>query len=151
MGTSIATDTTFEPLVLASPRPVLVDFWADWAGPCKLLVPELDKLAAKYEGVVDVVTLDIEANPAMSAAFNIQSIPTIGYFRPGRLPQFIVGFRPAEQLEAEFEIATNPIAVPLGTGAAVLDQVRKLGELRDAGVLTEDEFAIKKRVLLEQL
>jgi thioredoxin 1 len=97
-----ATDATFEELVLKAERPVVVDFWAEWCGPCKMVAPELAKLAEKYEGAVDVIKVDVDANPRISQAFNIMSIPTIAFFRPGSQPQGVVGFRPLEQLEQQF-------------------------------------------------
>jgi len=99
-----ATEETFEELVLKNPRPVVVDFWATWCGPCKMVAPELEKLAAKYEGAVDVVKVDVDANPGISQAFQIQSIPTIAFFRQGEAPQGVVGFRALEQLEAQFQL-----------------------------------------------
>jgi thioredoxin 1 len=99
------TDETFEEIVLKSERPTVVDFWAVWCGPCKMVAPEMEKLAAKYEGKVDVVKVDVDANPRLSQAFNIMSIPTIAYFKPGSTPQGVVGFRPLEQLEVQFGLA----------------------------------------------
>jgi thioredoxin 1 len=100
-----ATDATFEELVLNAERPVVVDFWAAWCGPCKLVAPEMEKLAAKYEGAVDVVKVDVDANPGLSRAFNIMSIPTIAFFQPGKQPMGVVGFRPLDQLEQSFGLA----------------------------------------------
>jgi thioredoxin 1 len=99
------TDETFEEIVLKSERPTVVDFWAVWCGPCKMVAPEMEKLAAKYDGKVDVVKVDVDANPRLSQAFNIMSIPTIAYFKPGATPQGVVGFRPLEQLEVQFGLA----------------------------------------------
>jgi thioredoxin 1 len=100
-----ATDDTFEALVLQNDKPVVVDFWAAWCGPCKMVAPEMEKLAAKYDGAVDVVKVDVDANPRLSQAFNIMSIPTIAFFKPGAQPQGVVGFRPLEQLEQQFGLA----------------------------------------------
>ena len=98
----VATDATFEELVLHNEKPVVVDFWATWCGPCKMVAPEMEKLAEKYAGKVDVVKVDVDANPGLSRAFNIMSIPTIAFFKPGSQPQGVVGFRPLEQLEQQF-------------------------------------------------
>ena len=100
-----ATDANFEELVLKAERPVVVDFWAAWCGPCKMVAPEMEKLAEKYDGRVDVVKVDVDANPRLSQAFNIMSIPTIAFFKPGATPQGVVGFRPLEQLEVQFGLA----------------------------------------------
>jgi len=113
-----ATDTTFEELVLKSERPVVVDFWATWCGPCRMVAPELEKLAEKYEGAVDVVKVDVDANPGLSQAFNILSIPTIAFFQPGKQPMGVVGFRPLEQLEQHFGLEQYATADETATAAA---------------------------------
>lgn len=97
-----ATDETFESLVLNNDKPVVVDFWATWCGPCRMVAPEMEKLAAKYDGVVDVVKVDVDANPGISRTYSIMSIPTIAFFKPGEQPRGVVGFRPLEQLEQTF-------------------------------------------------
>ena len=108
MAIKTATDATFEVEVIQNDRPVVVDFWAAWCGPCKLVAPEMEKLAAKYEGSIDIVKVDVDANPGLSRAFNIMSIPTIAFFAPGKQPMGVVGFRPAEQLETQFNLASFP-------------------------------------------
>jgi thioredoxin 1 len=97
------TDASFEADVANSPRPVIVDFWAPWCGPCKLVAPELEKLAAQYAGTVDIVKVNVDENPSLQRAFNIMSIPTIAFFKgDGAQPVGAVGFQTAEQLESRF-------------------------------------------------
>ncbi len=105
MAIQHATDDTFQKLVLESERPVVVDFWAAWCGPCKMVAPELEKLAEKYDGLVDVVKVDVDANPGLSMAFGIQSIPTIAFFKQGEQPRGVIGFMPLAQLEKAFGLA----------------------------------------------
>lgn len=100
-----ATEATFEELVLKSEVPVVVDFWATWCTPCKMVAPEMEKLASKYEGTVQVVKVDVDANPGISQQFQIMSIPTIAFFRPGQQPKGVVGFQPLERLEQQFGLA----------------------------------------------
>jgi thioredoxin len=100
----VATDATFEALVLNNDKPTVVDFWATWCGPCRLVAPEIDKLAAKYAGSVDVVKVDVDANPETAMKYGIMSIPTVAYFKPGEPPRAAVGFRPLEALEQAFEL-----------------------------------------------
>jgi len=103
MAIKHATDADFQQVVLEADKPVIVDFWAAWCGPCKLVAPELEKLASKYEGAIDIVKVDVDANPALSRGFNIMSIPTIAFFPgEGKQPMGVMGFQPAEQLEARF-------------------------------------------------
>ena len=101
----VATDENWEQLVLNNDKPVVVDFWAAWCGPCRMVAPEIDKLADKYAGAVDVVKLDVDANPMISQTYGIMSIPTVAFFRPGQSPVGVVGFRPLDQLELAFELA----------------------------------------------
>jgi thioredoxin 1 len=111
----VGTDANFEELVLKAEKPVVVDFWAAWCGPCKMVAPEIEKLNNKYGDAIEVVKVDVDANPAISQAFNILSIPVIAFFRPGSQPQGVVGFRPLEQLEQAFnlaEYAPAPQAAP---------------------------------------
>jgi thioredoxin 1 len=96
------TDATFEEKVLNSEKPVVVDFWAEWCGPCRLVAPEIEKLAAKYTGTIEVLKLDVDANPHTAMHYGIMSIPTVAYFQQGQQPRAAVGFRPAEALEDAF-------------------------------------------------
>jgi len=98
------TDATFDQLVLQNDKPTVVDFWATWCGPCRLVAPEIDKLAVKYAGSVDVVKVDVDANPATAMKYGIMSIPTVAFFKPGEPPRAAVGFRPLEALEQAFEL-----------------------------------------------
>lgn len=97
-----ATDATFDQLVVQSDRPVVVDFWAAWCGPCRMVAPEIDKLAAKYAGTIDVVKVDVDANPETASRFGIMSIPTVALFEPGKPPRSAVGFQPLAELESAF-------------------------------------------------
>ena len=125
MAIKVATDATFEAEVLHNDKPVVVDFWAAWCGPCKLVAPEMEKLAEKYEGSIDVVKVDVDANPGLSRAFNIMSIPTIAFFAPGKQPMGVVGFRPTEQLETQFSLASYPkVEAPAAAAAAEARQAR---------------------------
>ncbi len=99
------TDETFEDVVLNSERPVVVDFWATWCGPCAMVAPEMDKLARKYEGAIDFVKMDVDANPGISQALRIMTLPTIAFFRPGQQPLVLFGARSAEQFEAGFGLS----------------------------------------------
>ena len=99
------TDETFEQVVLNAERPIIVDFWATWCGPCQMVSPELERIAQKYEGAIDVVKMDVDANPGVSQALQIMTLPTIAFFRPGQPPMAVVGAMPAEQVEARFGLS----------------------------------------------
>lgn len=101
-----ATDETYMDLVLNNEKPVLVDFWAGWCQPCKMVAPEIEKAAEKYDGVIEVVKIDVDANPRASQHFNVLSIPFIAFFPGGgRQPMGRPGFRPLDVLEREFGLA----------------------------------------------
>jgi thioredoxin 1 len=88
------TDKTFAQEVLQATSPVLVDFWADWCGPCKAIAPIVEALASEYEGRLTVMKLDVDANPRTAAAYRVQSIPTLLVFKDGKPAERIVGAVP---------------------------------------------------------
>ncbi len=93
------TDANFQNEVIRSGTPVLVDFWAEWCGPCKMVEPIVEELATKYEGKLRVGKLDIEAQPNVPQLFGVQGIPTLILFKDGEPVQQIVGFRGRDQLD----------------------------------------------------
>jgi thioredoxin len=90
------TDRTFAQEVLHSTPPVLVDFWADWCGPCKAIAPIVEELAREYEGQLTVMKLDVDANPQTASAYRVQSIPTLLVFKDGKPAERIVGAMPKQ-------------------------------------------------------
>jgi len=102
MATKTVTDATFEQEVLQSDKPVIVDFWATWCGPCRKVSPLLEEIAEAHADKVTVAKLDIDANPQTSQAYQILSIPTMLVFQGGRPVKQVVGAKPKAALLAEF-------------------------------------------------
>ena len=102
------TDQTFERDVMrAGSVPVLVDFWAAWCGPCRMIAPVLDELAAESGGRYRVAKLDVDANPIAASRFQVQSIPTLIIFKDGRPADRIVGLQPKHELAARLRAVTG--------------------------------------------
>lgn len=92
------TDKTFEELVIKSKLPVLVDFWADWCQPCKMVAPILEKLAKEFKGKIRIAKVDVDNNPMLSAQFRIQSIPTLMFVKSGKIVGMSAGAAPEPAL-----------------------------------------------------
>ena len=104
MATPITvTDTNFKEVVLDSNVPVLVDFWAAWRSPCKMIAPIVEALAQEYDGQIKVAKVDVDANPITPGMFGIMSIPTLMLFRGGKAEERIVGYQPKPALEAKLQ------------------------------------------------
>ena len=94
------TDETFENDVLQSGLPTLVDFWAEWCAPCRMVAPEVAKIAAEYDGKLQVAKFDVDANPTTPAILGIMGIPTLILFKDGREVERVIGYRPKNALES---------------------------------------------------
>jgi thioredoxin 1 len=104
MGAPVkVTDTTFEEVVVNSETPILVDFWAEWCGPCKMIAPVLEELAQEMDGQLLIGKLDVDHNPDTAMAFGVMSIPTLLLFKGGEPIDRIVGFQPKAQLKRRLE------------------------------------------------
>ena len=100
MAEIILNQNNFEEEVLKSPIPVLVDFWATWCGPCKMLAPTIAKIAEEKAGVVKVCKLDVDEMPEIAAQFGISSIPTLMVFKDGKMVKTSIGVQPKAAIEA---------------------------------------------------
>ncbi|HEU4628233.1 MAG TPA: thioredoxin [Gemmatimonadaceae bacterium] len=104
MSNAIAvTDADFEQEVEQHDGLAVVDFWATWCGPCRMIAPMLDQLAGEYAGKVKVTKLDVDSNIKTATRFNVRSIPTILFFKGGKLVDQVVGAVPKAQLDAKFK------------------------------------------------
>jgi thioredoxin 1 len=99
-ATITVTDTSFADDVLLSDKPVIVDFWAEWCGPCRLVAPILEELAGEHDEIV-VAKLNVDENPSTAAQYGITSIPTMSVFSGGRVVKQIIGAKPKAALLAD--------------------------------------------------
>ena len=103
MGTKKVTDETFEADVLKNDKPVLVDYWAEWCGPCKMVAPVLDAIAEEHGDKLDIVKLNVDENPVITQRYGILNIPTLGVFKNGEVVKELVGARSKSALLSELE------------------------------------------------
>ncbi len=95
------TDSNFDELVMKSDKPVLVDFWAEWCGPCRMVGPIIEEISNEYSGKALVLKCDVDSNPGVAAKFGIRNIPTVLYFKDGKIADKQVGAVPKNTFVAK--------------------------------------------------
>ncbi len=103
------TESNFENEVLKSDKPVLIDIWAEWCGPCRMVAPIVEEIAKEYDGKIKVGKLDVDANPAVSMKYGIRSIPTLLIFKSGKVVDQIIGAVPKRNIVQKLEKYLIPV------------------------------------------
>ena len=107
---TVFTDSDFETTVLASDKPVLVDFYADWCGPCKMMAPAVDQIASQYGDRLTVGKLDVDDSPNTAMRYQVMGIPTLGFFKGGQLVGKYVGFQGPNHLRTWLDKTLGTVA-----------------------------------------
>ena len=124
------TEQNFQTEVVQTPQPVLVDFWADWCRPCHALAPAIEELAADFLGKAKVGKLDVDVNPGLAAQYAIRSIPTLLFFKDGRVVDRMVGVVRKQGLAGKLNALVQKTSVPAYVGSQTLGCL--LGRLRNS-------------------
>ncbi|AWB87789.1 thioredoxin [Mycetocola zhujimingii] len=99
MSARAVSEATFDAEVLKSDKPILVDFWAEWCGPCRMVSPILDQIASEHSDKIDIVKVNVDENPQLAMQYQITSIPAMKVFKGGEVAQTIIGAKPKAALE----------------------------------------------------
>lgn len=98
-----ATDSNFQDEVLQAEKPVLVDFWAAWCGPCRMVGPVVEQIADEYKEKLKVVKVNVDENPATALQYGVMSIPTLAVFKGGQVVQKMVGYMPKDKMKSQID------------------------------------------------